>query len=150
MNIHYLVILSLLSQIWSYSISKFGFPRISPKSKRDSVEVVIGGEDIANVAKYAKHRVPELAGQWKKIVKNKIIDKLQDDGTKEAIEKQSLVNAEIANMIATGKLKAIEETKQEILSSKSANKPSSLKSQINDFGVKDYESSIDPPDSFDE
>lgn len=145
MKTNYVIILLFLSQVFCYSIPRLIDSPDSKISKRDSVEVVIGGEDLVNVAKYAKHRVPELAGQWKKMVKNKIIDKLQDDGTKEDLEKQSMVNAEIANMLATGKLKAIEESKQEeqdkIAAKKAASKPSSLKSQINNFGLKEFKPS---------
>lgn len=49
---------------------------------RDLVEVVIGGEDIANAARYAKKKLPEKFQDFKQRINDKIVNKLTEDKSK--------------------------------------------------------------------
>lgn len=66
---------------------------------RDLVEVVIGGEDIANAARYAKKKLPEKLQALKQRVNDKIVDKLTEDKSK-----YLLLDGQAVKILDNGKL----------------------------------------------
>lgn len=107
---------------------------------RDSVEIVLGADDFANAARYAKTKIPEKAGEWKKSLKEKIVNRLADDKS----DSISGADADILNLLDKGVIKIVDkmENDQEEPIKKEKSRQSqraNVKSNIKDLGVKDFE-----------
>lgn len=118
---------------------------------RDSVEVVLGAEDLANAARYAKNKVPEMATEWKQAIKDKIVNRLTQD-KKNLSDKKAALNENLVDLIDKGDLKIISNSdeidQQDNESKKVPTKGSTrtnIKSNVKDLGFKEFE--YQKPDS---
>lgn len=143
-RISLIVVLILTTQIYSFPLSWFSkdkLPKDNYVTSRDSVEIVFDGEDIANAAKYVRHKVPEKVDTWKESLKKKIVDRLSDDEFPIAQDRHMLMNSDMLEILDNGKFKL---TKQDgslsliDMYNKPKTRSKNVKSNTKDFGIKDY------------
>lgn len=134
----------LISFVYSNPISLFKnvpFHEGDSTAHRDSVEIVIGGEDIANAAKFVRKKVPEKVDDWKESFKKKIVDKLTNDDIYSSQERQMVVNSDMLQLLDNGNFKIIKQDgSQDLMNNNGKNKErtKNIKSNAKDLGVKDF------------
>ncbi|EGV60026.1 hypothetical protein CANTEDRAFT_116046 [Yamadazyma tenuis ATCC 10573] len=117
--------------------------RLAP---RDSVEFVLGGEDIAKAAKYARYKIPEVAHEWKDSFKTKLANKLLNTGKNEPdiAQKHTIINSDLIELLEDGQYRLIKQNGDVQVGDMEDEpprrpRPKSLKTNPKDLGIKNHQ-----------